>query len=227
MTTKRKRNPINDAQVANRLKVEPKTAAQKRFLEALKQNQQVFATGPAGTGKTYLATMYACEMYLRGVVDKIIISRPAVPAQGENYGFLPGGIDSKLAPWMVPVVEVIEEALGSKQKYLEAQKAGDIEIAPFGFMRGRTFRNAFVIVDEAQNTTPEQMELLVTRMGEGSQLVVSGDLRQSDIRGISGLDVAVQLIKKHNIPCGLVEFNAGDVIRSDLCRMWVQAFEMK
>lgn len=223
---KRQRNQVNETQRANNLQIAPRTENQRNFQIALKEHQQVFATGPAGTGKTYIATVHACQMLLRRQVSKIVISRPAVAAEGEEYGFLPGGIDNKLAPWMVPIIEVMEESFG-KQQLIDMRKAGDIEIVPFGFMRGRTFKDTFVLVDEAQNTTPGQMEMLCTRMGEGSRLVVSGDLKQSDIRGSSGLTVAVDLIKKHNLPCGLVEFTKEDVVRSDLCKLWVRAWELK
>lgn len=224
MPQKRQRNQVNDTQKANNLQVSPRTDKQRDFLNALKTYDQVFATGPAGTGKTYIATMEACRLYLMNKISRIVITRPAIPAEEEEYGFLPGDLNKKLGPWMVPVMEIIEEALG-KQGVLDAMKSGDLEIAPFGFMRGRTFKDSFVIVDEAQNTTKGQMELLLTRLGEGSKLVVSGDLRQSDIGARSGLTVALELIKKHNIPCGLVEFTTEDVVRSDLCKMWVEAFE--
>lgn len=224
MSQKRPRSKVNDTQRANNITIAPRTDNQRAFQTSLRNNDQTFALGPAGTGKTFLATVHACQLLLRNEIGKIVISRPAVAAQGEEYGFLPGGINQKLAPWMVPIVEIIEECIG-KQQYLDLQKDGTIEIVPFGFMRGRTFKDCFVLVDEAQNTTAEQMEMLVTRMGEGSRLVVSGDIRQSDIKGRSGLTVAVDLIRKHKLPCGLIEFTSQDVVRSDLCKMWVQAFE--
>jgi len=147
-----------------------------------------------------------------------------VHAGGENLGYMPGGLHQKMGHWLIPLTEIIEDCLGKAQT-IEAMKVGDIEIAPFGMMRGRTFKDSFILLDEAQNTTKEQMELLLTRLGEGSRLVASGDLRQSDIGKQSGLKVAIDLIKKHQIPCGLVEFTNEDVVRSELCKMWVRAFD--
>ena len=219
----RPRNQVNDAAKANKLSISPRSDNQRLFQKLLNEYEQTFCIGPAGTGKTFLATVHACKLLLRGEVDKIIITRPAVAAGGENYGFLPGGIGQKLAPWVVPLIEIMEECLG-RQQVIDYQKIGVIEIVPFGFMRGRTFKGAFVLVDEAQNTTEEQMEMLLTRLGEGSRLVVSGDLRQSDIGKRSGLSRAIELIKKHNIPAGFVEFTSEDCVRSALCKMWVKAF---
>lgn len=224
MKQQRQRNQVNDTQRANNLCISPRTDNQRTFLNAIRDYEQVFATGPAGTGKTYIATIEACRLYLLNKVSRIVITRPAIPAGGENLGFLPGSLQQKMAPWVLPVMEIIEDCLGKAQAQ-EALKNGDLEIAPFGYMRGRTFRDSFVIVDEAQNTTREQMELLLTRIGEGSRLVVSGDLKQSDIGKQSGLQVAIDLIKQRNIPAGLVEFGSGDVVRSDLCKLWVMAFE--
>jgi len=184
----------------------------------------VVASGSAGTGKTFLATSVACEMFLRGKVSKIVITRPAVPAGGESYGYLPGSLNQKLAPWVLPVMEIIEECLG-KQQTIDYIKTGVIEIAPFGFMRGRTFRDAFVIVDEAQNTTIDQMKLLLTRMGDGSRLVISGDITQSDIGKVSGLTETIRLIKKHRLPVPVVDFKPSDCVRSDMCKLWLEAFE--
>lgn len=219
----RKRDQVNEVQQANKITIEPKTKNQKKLLDNLRSYDQNFAVGPAGTGKTFVATIEACRLFLLGKVEKIVITRPAVAAGGEEYGFLPGGINQKMGPWVQPVMELLEEALG-KQKVQDHLKSGVIEIAPLGFMRGRTFRNSFVILDEAQNTTREQMELILTRLGEGSQIVISGDLRQSDIGKVSGLSEAIRLLKKHKIPAGLIEFDNGDVVRSELCKRWVEAF---
>ena len=215
---------VNEHQRANNIQISPRTYNQRLYLQALKEYEQVFAYGPAGTGKTFIATMLAAQMYLRGQIKKIVLTRPAVPACGEDYGYLPGSVHSKLAPWVVPIVSLLEDCIG-KAQVLQAMKDGNIEVVPFGFMRGRTFNDSFIIVDEAQNTTAEQMEMLVTRVGEGSRLVVSGDLRQSDIKNKSGLKVAVDLIYKYKIPAGIVEFTSEDVVRSGICKMWVIAFE--
>lgn len=223
MSQKRKRNKVNDTQRANNIKIVPRTEAQKHLLRSIRTQSQTFAIGSAGTGKTYLTTVEACTAFLMGKVDKIVITRPVIPAGGEQIGFLPGGLNAKMGPWLIPVMEILEECLG-KAQVLEYLKSGEIEIAPFGMMRGRTFKNTFVVVDEAQNTTIQQLELLLTRMGEGSVLVVSGDLKQSDIGRNSGLRIATDMIKKYGLPVGLVTFGVEDVVRSEECKMWAEVF---
>jgi len=223
MAHKGSKNIVNDTQKSNRIQLSPRTEKQKEYLNALQNSSQVFAIGPAGSGKTYIPTMLATQMYLRGKIKKIILSRPAVEV-GESHGFLPGDLHRKLAPWVLPITELIEEAVG-KEKFITMMRAGDIEVAPFAYMRGRTFENAFVILDEAQNTTPKQMEMFLTRIGEGSRMVISGDLRQSDIGKNSGLAVAIDLIKRYKIPAEIIEFTSRDVVRSEMCRQWVEAFE--
>jgi len=220
----KKKNSVNDAQRANKINLYPKNNKQREYIEALRNHDQVFAIGPAGAGKTYIPTIMATQAYLRGDIKKIILTRPAVAVQ-EEHGFLPGSIDKKLAPWVLPVTEVIEEALGSKQRFLDMLKAGDLEVAPFTYMRGRTFKDAFVLLDEAQNTTKEQMKMFLTRLGENAKVVISGDIEQSDIRAGSGLAMAVDLIDTHDIPAAKVEFRSNHVVRSELCKMWVEAFE--
>lgn len=226
MSKRKKKHNVNEHQKANKLQIIAKTPNQKLYLQALKEYDQVFAFGPAGTGKTYIPTMLAAQKFLRGEIKKIILTRPAVPACGEDYGYLPGSIHNKIAPWVVPVMSLLEECIG-KQQVFDALKSGAIEVVPFGFMRGRTFSEAYIIVDEAQNTTPEQMEMLVTRIGEGSKLVVSGDLRQSDLgkNFKSGLKEAIYLAEKYNIPAGIVQFTSEDVVRCGLCKLWVMAYE--
>lgn len=224
MSQTKKRNTVNDHQRANNIVIHPQTENQRLYLQALKNQTQVFALGPAGTGKTFISAVVASELYLRGKVKKIILTRPAVPACGEEYGFLPGGLNQKLAPWVVPIFEVLQDCLG-KGQLDDAVKNGDVEIAPLGMLRGRTFRDAFVLIDEAQNCTKDQLKLILTRMGEGSRLVVSGDLKQSDIKGASGLGMIVELAKKHKLPVGIVEFTKDDVVRSDICKMWVEIFD--
>ncbi len=213
----------NDSQKSNRIELTPKTEKQKEYMSALINSEQTFAIGPAGVGKTYLPTLLALKMYLRKEIDKIIITRPAV-AVGESHGYIPGDLTEKLAPWVVPVVELIESYIGKVQ--LEAMlKSGDLEVSAFTYMRGKTFHDAFVIVDEAQNINQQQMEMLLTRIGEGTKLVVCGDLRQSDLHKPSGLKLAVDLIKSYNIPAQIVEFKTDDCVRSGICKAWLQAFE--
>jgi phosphate starvation-inducible PhoH-like protein len=190
------------------------------------KNELVFGLGPAGTGKTYLAVALAVSMMLEGTVDKIILSRPAVEA-GENLGFLPGDLKDKVDPYLRPLYDALYEMLPAEQ--VDKKLAlGEIEIAPLAFMRGRTLANAFVILDEAQNTTPMQMKMFLTRLGENSRMVVNGDLSQVDLpRGvISGLRDALDTLKGiGNI--GSVTFTANDVVRHGLVAKIVKAYEEK
>ena len=204
----------------------PRSATQAKYITEMMQNELVFGLGPAGTGKTYLAVALAVSMMLEGAVDKIILSRPAVEA-GENLGFLPGDLKEKVAPYLRPLYDALYEMLPAEQ--VDKKLAlGEIEIAPLAFMRGRTLSNAFVILDEAQNTTPMQMKMFLTRLGENSRMVVNGDLSQVDLpRGvISGLRDALDTLKGiSNI--GSVTFSANDVVRHGLVAKIVKAYEEK
>ena len=218
------RHPVNETQRANFIQIIPKTDKQRDLLKALDEYQQVFISGNAGTGKTYVATTHACREFLYGRAKRIIITRPAVAACVENLGFLPGSLQSKVAPWAMPVTSVIEEHLGKAQTQ-EALRNGSIEIVPFGYLRGRSFKDCYILLDEAQNTTREQMELILTRIGEGSRIVVSGDLKQSDIGKQSGLQHAMELVEKYRIPAGVIRFTKEDCVRSALCKLWVEAYD--
>lgn len=204
----------------------PRSATQAKYITEMMQNELVFGLGPAGTGKTYLAVALAVSMMLEGAVDKIILSRPAVEAV-ENLGFLPGDLKEKVDPYLRPLYDALYEMLPAEQ--VDKKLAlGEIEIAPLAFMRGRTLSNAFVILDEAQNTTPMQMKMFLTRLGENSRMVVNGDLSQVDLpRGvISGLRDALDTLKGiSNI--GSVTFSANDVVRHGLVAKIVKAYEEK
>lgn len=204
----------------------PRSATQAKYITEMMQNELVFGLGPTGTGKTYLAVALAVSMMLEGAVDKIILSRPAVEA-GENLGFLPGDLKEKVDPYLRPLYDALYEMLPAEQ--VDKKLAlGEIEIAPLAFMRGRTLSNAFVILDEAQNTTPMQMKMFLTRLGENSRMVVNGDLSQVDLpRGvISGLRDALDTLKGiSNI--GSVTFSANDVVRHGLVAKIVKAYEEK
>ena len=204
----------------------PRSATQAKYITEMMQNELGFGLGPAGTGKTYLAVALAVSMMLEGAVDKIILSRPAVEA-GENLGFLPGDLKEKVDPYLRPLYDALYEMLPAEQ--VDKKLAlGEIEIAPLAFMRGRTLSNAFVILDEAQNTTPMQMKMFLTRLGENSRMVVNGDLSQVDLpRGvISGLRDALDTLKGiSNI--GSVTFSANDVVRHGLVAKIVKAYEEK
>ena len=204
----------------------PRSATQAKYITEMMQNELVFGLGPAGTGKTYLAVALAVSMMLEGAVDKIILSRPAVEA-GDNLGFLPGDLKEKVDPYLRPLYDALYEMLPAEQ--VDKKLAlGEIEIAPLAFMRGRPLSNAFVILDEAQNTTPMQMKMFLTRLGENSRMVVNGDLSQVDLpRGvISGLRDALDTLKGiSNI--GSVTFSANDVVRHGLVAKIVKAYEEK
>ena len=204
--------------------VEPRTEAQKSYVQALLENELAFGIGPAGTGKTYLAVAVAVNMFIGGHVDKIILSRPAVEA-GERLGFLPGDMKEKVDPYMQPLYDALHDFLPGKQlaKLIEEKQ---IEIAPLAFMRGRTLANAFVVLDEAQNATTMQMKMFLTRLGEGSRMVITGDRSQVDLpRGVaSGLADAEGLLKGiDNIAFNY--FTAKDVVRHPLVAKIIDAYD--
>lgn len=204
----------------------PRSATQAQYIQEMMKNELVFGLGPAGTGKTYLAVALAVSMMLEGKIDKIILSRPAVEA-GENLGFLPGDLKEKVDPYLRPLYDALYEMLPAEQ--VDKKIAiGEIEIAPLAFMRGRTLTNAFVILDEAQNTTPMQMKMFLTRLGENSRMVVNGDLSQVDLpRGvISGLRDALETLKDTQ-GISSVRFNSTDVVRHGLVAKIVKAYEEK
>lgn len=204
--------------------VEPRTEAQKTYVRALFENELGFGIGPAGTGKTYLAVAVGVNMFINGAVDRIILSRPAVEA-GEKLGYLPGDMKDKVDPYMQPLYDALNDFLPSKQlaKLIEEKR---IEIAPLAFMRGRTLANAFVVLDEAQNATTMQMKMFLTRLGEGSRMVITGDRTQIDLpRGVpSGLADAERLLK--TVPrISFSYFTAKDVVRHPLVAAIIEAYD--
>lgn len=199
-----------------------KTAKQQDLINALKSNTQVFILGPAGTGKTYVTATYAADLYTLNKIDKIVITRPMVSV-GKELGFLKGDLQEKTMPWALPVLDVLEKHLG-KGVVETAIKNGNIEMAPLALMRGRSFENAFIIVDETQNITTHELKMLLTRVGEGSTIVLNGDVQQSDLKEADGLSKVIHLAKKHMLPVSIVEFGVEDIIRSDITAMWVKIF---
>ncbi|SMX44577.1 PhoH family protein [Actibacterium lipolyticum] len=204
--------------------IEPRTEAQKEYVRSLFTNELAFGIGPAGTGKTYLAVAVAVNMFIGGHVDKIILSRPAVEA-GERLGFLPGDMKEKVDPYMQPLYDALGDFLPGKQvaKLIEEKR---IEIAPLAFMRGRTLANAFVVLDEAQNATTMQMKMFLTRLGEGSRMVITGDRTQVDLpRGVnSGLADAENLLKGID-KISFNYFTAKDVVRHPLVAAIIEAYD--
>ena len=204
--------------------VEPRTDAQKSYVKSLYAHELAFGIGPAGTGKTYLAVAVGVNMFIEGHVDRIILARPAVEA-GEKLGYLPGDMKDKVDPYMQPLYDALNDFLPGKQlaKLIEEKR---IEIAPLAFMRGRTLSNAFVVLDEAQNATSMQMKMFLTRLGEGSRMVITGDRTQTDLpRGVpSGLADAERLL--HTIPqISFNYFTSRDVVRHPLVAAIIKAYE--
>ena len=210
--------------VGRRGQVAPKTATQAKYLQALASCELVFGLGPAGTGKTFLAVAHGAGLLLRGEVDRLIVSRPAVEA-GERLGFLPGDLTEKVDPYMAPVWEALTDILGAEQLRRRREK-GEIEVAPIAFLRGRTLSHAFVIVDEAQNATRLQMKMVLTRLGEGARMVVTGDPSQIDLVNArdSGLAHAVGLLEGVK-GIGVTRFSAEDVVRHPLVERIVRAYD--
>ena len=200
----------------------PRTEKQRMLLDALKTSTQVLVLGPAGTGKTYVTATYAADLYTLKEIDKIVITRPHV-AVGKDIGFLPGTLEEKTYPWALPVLDVLEKHWG-KGTLETAIKNGNVEMAPLALMRGRSFENSFIIVDEAQNITVHELKMLLTRVGEGSTIVLNGDVQQSDLQGTDGLTKIIHLAKKHMLPVPVVEFGIDDIVRSDICAQWVKVF---
>lgn len=213
----------DDVKPINRNPITPQTENQKKYLAAIRTQTITFASGPAGVGKTWLAGAFAAEQLLGRKIEKIIITRPAVEA-GEKLGYLPGEIDEKYAPYLAPFRDVLDERLGKSYVDL-ALKRGKIEAAPFAYMRGRTFKNAIVILDEAQNTTPTQMKMFLTRLGENVTVIVNGDLNQKDIPGASGFDDAIKRLS-FITSISHVKFDKDDVVRSGICQEIVTAYEV-
>ena len=202
----------------------PKTAAPARYLEALGSHELVFGVGPAGTGKTFLAVAYGAGLLLRGEVDRLVVTRPAGEA-GERLGFLPGDLGEKVDPYMAPIWEALSDLLGPEQLRRRRER-GEIEVAPIAFMRGRTLAHAFVIVDEAQNTSRLQMKMVLTRLGEGARMAVTGDPGQVDLPhpGDSGLAHAVRILDGVK-GVAVSRFEATDVVRHPLVERIVRAYD--
>jgi phosphate starvation-inducible PhoH-like protein len=207
-----------------RTKIVPKTFRQKNYIEEIKSHSVVFGVGPAGTGKTYLAMAMAVTALLNKEVKRIVLCRPAVEA-GEKLGFLPGDMAEKVNPYLRPLYDALHDMVDF-ERAKEMVERGVVEVAPLAFMRGRTLSNAFVILDEAQNTTPVQMKMLLTRLGFGSTCVITGDVTQIDLpRGIeSGLSHALKLLKDVN-GISIVHFTDEDVVRHPLVSRIIQAYD--
>ena len=204
--------------------IKPKTIGQKSYVDQIRKKMIVFGIGPAGTGKTYLAMAMAITAFKKDEVNKIILTRPAIEA-GEKLGFLPGNLQSKVDPYLRPLYDALHLIMGP-EAYIKNSEKGLIEVAPLAYMRGRTLDNAFIILDEAQNTTPAQMKMFLTRIGYGSKVVITGDLTQKDLpKGASsGLDMAIKVLSKID-DLGFAYLTGQDVVRHPLVQKIVKAYD--
>jgi len=205
-------------------RISPQSPNQRRYIEAIRQHDLVLATGPAGTGKSYLAVAMGVAALRDRKVSRLILTRPAVEA-GERLGFLPGDLTEKIDPYLRPLYDALYDLM-PPERFARAQERGEIEVAPLAFMRGRTLNEAFIILDEAQNTTPQQMKMFLTRLGYGSQAVVNGDITQIDLTGNdrSGLVLAREILSGV-LGIGFVDFDERDVVRHELVARIVRAYD--
>lgn len=204
--------------------IKPKTLGQKKYVDAIRRKMITFGLGPAGTGKTYLAMAMAITAFKNNEVGRIILTRPAIEA-GEKLGFLPGDLQSKIDPYLRPLYDALYQIMGA-ESFIKNSEKGLIEVAPLAYMRGRTLDNAFIILDEAQNTTPAQMKMFLTRIGFGSKVVVTGDSTQKDLPAgqLSGLDVAISVVKNID-DISVCKLTSKDVVRHPLVQQIVKAYE--
>lgn len=196
---------------------------QDTYIKSFNQADQIIVCGCSGTGKTFIAATMAANAYISRQVNKIILTRPNVSV-GKDLGFFPGSLEEKFAPWAAPVVDVLNEQLG-KGVVETGVKNGNIELAPMSVMRGRSFKDAFIILDEAQNCSVAEIKMFLTRIGKNCKVVINGDVKQSDINGQSGLSKIIHLAKKYHMNVPIIEFGVDDIVRSDICRDWIIAFE--
>ena len=204
--------------------IKPKTLGQKKYVDLIRNKMITFGIGPAGTGKTYLAMAMAIKAFKAEAVQRIILTRPAIEA-GEKLGFLPGDLQQKIDPYLRPLYDALYNIMGAEQ-FLANSEKGLIEVAPLAYMRGRTLDNAYIVLDEAQNTTPAQMKMFLTRIGFGSKVIVTGDLTQKDLEKgqTSGLEVAMKVLSKID-DIGFCELTSADVVRHPLVQKIVQAYD--
>lgn len=226
MPTQRRQTKYKGAEQEAQVKLKPLlplNLSQKAYINALKTSPQVIVTGSSGTGKTYIAATHAANLYLSKQISKIVVTRPNVSV-GKDLGYFPGTLQEKFQPWVAPVLDVLTKHL--TQGVVEsAVKHGNIEMSPLSTMRGRSFENAFVLVDEAQNLTVPEIKMLLTRIGENTTVVINGDIKQSDLNESSGLSKVLHMVKKYSMPIPVIEFSIDDIVRSDICKQWLIHFD--
>lgn len=226
-SARKKRQERRNSERAGPVAIQPKTPKQATYLDALKHCDSVLAIGPAGTGKTYLAAAFAAaELHARNC-SQVILTRPLIGVEGKTMGFLPGNVAKKMEPWSRPLVEAFKRHMGTAA-YEKAALDGSIEVMALEHLRGLTFDDAVVIIDEAQNTSPLEMKAILTRLGEHSRLIICGDQSQSDLKGAeTGLAWAVEAVDRGLVPdVVLIEFHHADTVRSARCAQWAAAFDV-
>lgn len=210
--------------INNGISVLPKNTKQQELIDAINNKSQIFVLGPAGTGKTFICASLAAKYYFERKIDKIIITRPNV-SSSRSLGLFPGSIEEKMAPWLSPITNVLQQHLGD-DIYNIALKRGSIKIEPFETMRGASFENAIVILDEAQNVPFDEMKMFLTRIGENSKVILNGDIKQSDLKKDSGYMKTIQLMAKYNMDdAAVIEFSIDDCVRSGICKQWLEVFD--
>jgi len=222
MKMSKRKTSYKNAQEYQESHLVPKTSRQKVYIDALKYYEQVFVLGPAGTGKTYIAATFAADMFRTKQVDKIIITRPNV-ASGRSLGFSPGTQDEKMEEWLLPVLDTLRKHLGPNAVD-NAVRNRNIEFAQLEKMRGRSFESAFIILDEAQNVSKDEIKMFLTRVGEGCKTVINGDIQQSDLKQTNGLSSAIRIAEENDINIPVIEFTVDDIVRSELCKQWIVAW---
>ena len=199
------------------------TKKQDKLIDAIYHNYITISTGVAGTGKTFIPTVIAAKALSTGQIDKIVLTRPNVP-NGRSLGFRKGTLYEKLEEWFKEIFDILNDCMGANAVDCSLRNGG-IELVPFESMRGRSFKDAFIILDEAQNTEVSEMEMFTTRIGEDTTTLINGDMKQSDLRRDSGLKRVCELVEREALPVPIIDFKLEDVVRSEVCKMWIEAWE--
>lgn len=219
---KKKEAFVSEMRAASAFHIQPKTKTQSYLLQSIEQNTMVVCIGPAGTGKTFCSGMKAAQLFLKGGYDKIVLTRPNI-ATGKSLGYFPGTVEEKMEPWLKPLLEVLKDGFGKGRFDCMVQR-GQIEIQPLETIRGRSFEDSIVLIDESQNLSLSELKAITTRIGEGSKLILLGDPKQSDLDKGNDLMRFVDMCKKHNIDCPIVQFSVDDIVRSNIVMQLVKMF---